>query len=126
MFLLNSYKIPHSTTISCHLSGDIYETRLTFIKEILAKMPGRISLTCDGWHSTVYRCHYTVITGSWISEDWKMVNIILSFQNSGQTAKDINSVLINILEEYNIKNKIFALTMEIKQLHGYFKKNCLV
>jgi len=60
----NSYKIPHSTTISRHLSGDIYETRLTFIKEILAKMPGRISLTCDGWHSTVHRCHYTVVTGS--------------------------------------------------------------
>src|SRR6266498_657716 len=62
----NSYKIPHSTTISCHLSGDIYEIRLKFIKETLAKVSGRILLTCDGLHSTVHRCHYTVVTGSWI------------------------------------------------------------
>ncbi len=62
----NSYKIPHSTTISRHLSGDIYEIRLKFIKETLAKVSGRISLTCDGLHSTVHRCHYTVVTGSWI------------------------------------------------------------
>ena len=77
------YKIPHPTTISRHLSGNIYEIRLKFIKDIIAKMPGRISLTCDGWHSTIHRCHYIVVTGSWISDDWRMVNIILNFQRSG-------------------------------------------
>ena len=111
-FVTNSYKVPHPTTISRYLSGDIYEIRYKFIKYTLEKALGRVSLTCDGWHSTVHRCHYTVVTGSWISEDWKMVNIILSFQKSGQTAKDINSVIMNTLEEYNIKNKIFALTMD--------------
>ena|SRR2546421_2923029 len=56
-FVTNSYKVPHPTTISRHLSGDIYEIRLKFIKDVLAMTPGRISLTCDGWHSTVHRCH---------------------------------------------------------------------
>ena len=111
-FVTNSYKVPHPTTISRHLSGDIYEIRLKFIKDILAKAPGQISLTCDGWHSTVHRCHYTVVTGSWISDDWRMVNIILNFQKSGQTAKDIMSVIMNTLEEYGIKHKFFALTMD--------------
>ncbi|CAG8734948.1 uncharacterized protein OCT59_010522 [Rhizophagus irregularis] len=60
----NSYKVPHPTTISRYLSENIYETRFGFIKNLLAKMPGRISLTCDGWHSTAHRCHYTVVTGS--------------------------------------------------------------
>ena len=41
-----------------------------------------------------------------------MVNIILNFQRSGQTAKDITSVIMSTLEEYNIKNKVFALTMD--------------
>ncbi|CAB5193363.1 unnamed protein product [Rhizophagus irregularis] len=110
--VLNSYKVPHPTTISRYLSENIYETRFGFIKNLLAKMPGRISLTCDGWHSTAHRCHYTVVMGSWISDDWRMVNIILNFQKSGQTAKDTTSVIMNTLNNYDIKNKLFALTMD--------------
>jgi len=59
--VINSYKISHSTTIYYHLSGDIYEIRFKFIKEILAKISRQISLTCD---LTIYKCHYTIITGS--------------------------------------------------------------
>ncbi|CAG8510495.1 2204_t:CDS:2 [Gigaspora margarita] len=111
-YVTNTYKVPHPTTISRHLSGSIYEIRHEFINGVMAEMPGRISLTCDGWHSTVHRCHYTVVTGSWISDNWKIVNIILSFQKSGQTAKDIKSVIINTLNDYNIRDKIFSLTMD--------------
>lgn len=126
----NSYKVPHPTTISRHLSGNIYETRLDYIKNLLAKMPGRISLTYNGWHSTAHRCHYTVVTGSWISNDWRMVNIILNFQKSGQTAKDIMSVIMNTLNDYNIKIKylhlLWIIPPQTKQLHAYFKENCLM
>ncbi|CAG8794023.1 2896_t:CDS:2, partial [Cetraspora pellucida] len=80
-------------------------------KNILAKTSGWISLTCDRWHSTVHKCHYIVITGSWISDDWKIVNIILNFQKSGQTAEEILSVIKDTLEKYSIENKIFTLTM---------------
>ncbi|CAG8674757.1 6074_t:CDS:2 [Dentiscutata erythropus] len=111
-YVKHSYKIPHSTTISRHLTGDIFNLRFDFIKNILAKSPGRISLTCDGWHSTVHRCHYIVVTGSWISDDWRVVNIILSFQKSGQTADDILSTIIATLEAYSIKEKIVAITMD--------------
>ncbi|CAG8601126.1 5192_t:CDS:1, partial [Scutellospora calospora] len=85
----NSYKILHSTTVLRHLSGNIFSLKFEFIKNILAKAPGRISLICDGWYSTVHKCHYTVVTSSWISNNWQQVNIILSFQKSGQTAQDI-------------------------------------
>jgi len=54
------YKISHSTTISHHLSGDIYEIKLKFIKKTLVKVSGQILLTYDRLHSTVYRCYYTV------------------------------------------------------------------
>ncbi|CAG8507311.1 3129_t:CDS:2, partial [Scutellospora calospora] len=49
---------------------------------------------------------------SWVSDNWKIVNIILSFQQSGQTANEILSVIKNTLDEYSIKEKIFALTMD--------------
>ncbi|CAG8623419.1 5961_t:CDS:2 [Cetraspora pellucida] len=111
-YVTNSYKIPHSTTISRHLTGNIFDLRFEFIKNILATSPRRISLTCDGWHSTVHKCHYIVVTGSWISDDWRVVNIILSFQKSGQTAEDILSTIKTTLEAYSIKEKIFALTMD--------------
>ncbi|CAG8625778.1 6882_t:CDS:2 [Dentiscutata heterogama] len=84
-YVINSYKVPHSTTISRHLIGD---------------------------HSTVHKCYYNVVTGSWISDDWKIVNVVLSFKKSGQIAVDILSVIEGTLEEYFIKNKIFALTMD--------------
>ncbi|CAG8443835.1 10665_t:CDS:2 [Dentiscutata heterogama] len=111
-YVTPSYKIPHSTTISRHITGNIFDLRLKFIKDVLAKTSGQISLTCDGWHSTVHKCHYTVITGSWISDDWKIVNIVLSFQKSGQTAKEITSEIMNTLKNYSIEKKIFALTMD--------------
>ncbi|CAG8810437.1 4439_t:CDS:1, partial [Dentiscutata erythropus] len=103
-YVTDTYKVPHPTTISHHISESIYEIRFNFIKDVMAKMPGRISLTCDGWHSTVYRCHYTAVTGSWISDNWNIINILLSFQKSGQTAKDIKSVIIDTLNNYNIKD----------------------
>ncbi|CAG8730950.1 15123_t:CDS:2 [Dentiscutata erythropus] len=108
----DSYKISHSTTVLRHLSGNIFSKRLEFIKNILLKTSGRFSLTCDGWHLTVHRCHYTVVTGSWISDDWQQVNIILNFEKSGQTAQAIKSVLLKTLEDYNIKEKLFGLTMD--------------
>ncbi|CAG8806757.1 12891_t:CDS:2, partial [Cetraspora pellucida] len=110
-YVTNSYKILHSMTILRHLTGNIFNSRLEFVKNLLAKSPRRISLTCDRWHSNIHRCHYIVVTGSWISEDWRVVNIILSFQKSGQTAEDILSTIITTLEAYNIKEKIFTLTM---------------
>ncbi|CAG8678695.1 14546_t:CDS:2 [Dentiscutata erythropus] len=79
---------------------------------ILAKTSGQILLTYDGWHSTVHKSHYIVITGSWISDDWRIVNIVLSFQKSGQTVKEIISEIMNTLKNYSIKKKLFALTMD--------------
>ncbi|CAG8611996.1 16681_t:CDS:2, partial [Dentiscutata heterogama] len=84
-YVTDTYKVPHPTTISRHLSGRIYEIRREFIK---------------------------VVTGSWISDNWRIVNIILNFQKSGQTAKDIKSVIVNTLNNYNIRDKIFSLTMD--------------
>ncbi|CAG8575282.1 22288_t:CDS:2, partial [Gigaspora rosea] len=46
-YVIDTYKVPHPTTISRHLSGSIYEIRFNFIKEVIAKMPYQISLTCD-------------------------------------------------------------------------------
>ncbi|CAG8707568.1 7741_t:CDS:1 [Cetraspora pellucida] len=42
------YKIPHPTTISQHLTGNIFDLRLNFVMNILAKTSGQILLTCDG------------------------------------------------------------------------------
>ncbi|CAG8481391.1 15561_t:CDS:2, partial [Gigaspora rosea] len=88
-YVIDTYKVPHPTTISRHLSGSIYEIRFNFIKDVMAKMPG-----------------------SWISDNWNIVNILLSFQRSGQTAKEIKSVIINTLNNYSINDKIFSLTMD--------------
>ncbi|CAG8686454.1 11001_t:CDS:1, partial [Scutellospora calospora] len=106
------YKVPHPTTISRYLTGNLFNLRFNIIKSILAESSGRISLTCDRWHSTIHKCHYVVITESWFSDNWRIINIILSFQQSGQTAEDIFLVIMNILEKYSIKEKMFALTMD--------------
>ncbi|CAG8661612.1 17113_t:CDS:2 [Dentiscutata erythropus] len=102
----------HLTTVSQHLSGNIFDKRLEFVKEALAKTSSKISFTCDRWHSTVHKCHYIVVTASWISTNWKIVNIILNFQESGQTAIDIKSVIVKTLDNYNIKEKFFVIIMD--------------
>ncbi|CAG8830665.1 12223_t:CDS:2, partial [Cetraspora pellucida] len=84
-YVINSYKVPHSTTISRHLTSDMFNKRFEFIRNILAKTFGQISLTCDGWHSTVHKC---------------------------QTAEKILLVIKDTLEKYSIENKIFALIID--------------
>ncbi|CAG8704196.1 19213_t:CDS:2, partial [Cetraspora pellucida] len=46
-----------------------------------------------------------------ISENWRIANITLSFQKSGQTAEEIVLAIMNTLEKYYIKDKVFALIM---------------
>ncbi|CAG8448918.1 23109_t:CDS:2 [Cetraspora pellucida] len=53
-----------------------------------------------------------LVVGSWISDNWNIINILLSFQKSGQTVKDIKSVIINTLNNYNIKDKFFSIIMD--------------
>ncbi|CAG8601308.1 22825_t:CDS:2 [Cetraspora pellucida] len=50
--------------------------------------------------------------GLWISENWRIANITLNFQKSGQTAEEIVLAIMNTLEKYYIKDKVFALTMD--------------
>ncbi|CAG8830469.1 14670_t:CDS:2, partial [Cetraspora pellucida] len=50
--------------------------------------------------------------GSWVSDNWRIVNIVLSFQKSGQTAEEITSVIMSMLKNYSIENKILALTID--------------
>ncbi|CAG8680861.1 12931_t:CDS:2 [Dentiscutata heterogama] len=103
------YKIPHPTTISQHLTGNIFDSRLKFIKDILAKTSEKISLMCNRWYSTIHKCHYTVITGSWMGDNWKIVNIVLSFQKTGQTANEIILAIMNTLKNYSIGKKYLHL-----------------
>ncbi|CAG8748562.1 23031_t:CDS:2 [Dentiscutata erythropus] len=105
----HSYKIPHSTTVSRHLSGNIFDKRLEFVKEALAKTSSKISFTYDGWYSTVHKCHYMVVTVSWISTDWEIVNIILNFQESEQTAIDIKSAVSRIIQSELPNNNIISI-----------------
>ncbi|CAG8707581.1 8138_t:CDS:2, partial [Scutellospora calospora] len=67
-YFKKSYKVPHPTIISRYISRNIFNLRFNFIKNILAKSSGRILLTYDRWHLTIYKCHYIVITGSWVNE----------------------------------------------------------
>ncbi|CAG8781405.1 8515_t:CDS:2 [Cetraspora pellucida] len=57
------------------------------------------------------RENWIEITGSWVSDNWRIVNIVLSFQKLEQTVKEITSVIMSTLKNYSIENKILALTM---------------
>ncbi|CAG8443654.1 13342_t:CDS:2 [Dentiscutata heterogama] len=110
----DSYKISHLTTISQHLSGNIFSKRLEFIKNILIKTSGQISLMCDRWHLTVHRCHYTVVTGSWISDDWQ--------QNCSNSISNAIKVILEIsqhLKKININNMTYLI---IKKFEKYWNK----
>ncbi|CAG8636797.1 3894_t:CDS:2, partial [Scutellospora calospora] len=63
------------------------------------------------FHKMAKQLHY-IVNSYKIPYPTTISRHITDFKKSGQTAKDITSVIMNTLENYSIKEKIFGLTMD--------------
>jgi hypothetical protein len=104
--------IPHRTKIT-----DSVLERASLIEAELAKelerAPGRISLTFDGWSSSIMVA-YIGVTAHYITDDWELRAELLSFKDlpGSHTGENMAEVLYDILHMARIKDKIMNATAD--------------
>ena len=83
------------------------------LKQVLQKIPGKVALTSNLWASK-QNVWYIAITSHYIDSDWVMQKRIISFPllEFPHTSAGIRSTILKKLREYNIKNKIIAITLD--------------
>jgi BED zinc finger len=78
------------------------------------KIPGKVSLTCDMWTSTLTNSSFLGLTIHYVNKDWQFKHFLLdiiSF-NERHTANNITDAILSVLNEFNLKEKILALTTD--------------
>src|SRR6266498_6025644 len=80
----------------------------------LRKITGQFSLTCDMWTSTINREAFLELTIHYVDSDWNLCNFLLdivpfAIKHSGV---NIAQEIMRVLEEFNISNRILALTTD--------------
>ncbi|OWA53814.1 putative AC transposase [Hypsibius exemplaris] len=81
---------------------------------ILDDVPGRISLTCNGWTTDNGGDKYIVLTASWINAEWRMVGVTLDFLAvpEANTGEYLASKVFKILSEFRISQSILGVTVD--------------
>ena len=86
---------------------------LAQLKQLLLKQATFISLTMDLW-TACNRQGYLGITCSYLDQSFKLCEFTLdiTYVRYPHTAVHIKDTLENILNEWNIRNKIFTITTD--------------
>lgn len=107
-----SYKLPVRTTFQRRII-DEYKHRSVQIKELIAKEPGKISLTCDAWSSTVYK-GYMEVTAHWIDTDRTLKSILLDFRRfpTPHTSEATDILLEEVVYCRGISTRLQAITTD--------------
>jgi hypothetical protein len=90
-----------------------YNARRTKIINDLDQIEGRCSLTADMWTS-MNREAYLGITIHYINSNWHLCNFLLDIIpfTTRHTGKNIAQEIVHILDEFNVSDKILALTTD--------------
>lgn len=85
----------------------------TAVFKTLGEVTSKFSLTIDGWTSISNRSYYG-ITMHFIDDEWKLQSLPLDFipSNGLHTGKDIASLVLDVLDQFEIKSKIQGITMD--------------
>ncbi|KAG7588913.1 Ribonuclease H-like superfamily [Arabidopsis suecica] len=83
------------------------------MKQELAGVSNRISLTCDVWRSISIE-GYICLTAHYVDESWKLKSKILSFcaMPPPHSGFELAKKVLSCLEDWGIEKKIFSLTLD--------------
>lgn len=93
---------------------ELYKTKFEELKAEVAKIPGKISLTLDGWSSKSV-LPFIAIRGHWLDENWEYQSKLFDFahvvgEHSGQNH---GTILADCLSRLNIPfAKILGITLD--------------
>lgn len=73
----------------------------------------KISLTVDGWTSP-FQDDFLGVTAYWIDDDWRQKEFVIGFEplNGTHNGENLAEALINVIERFNIGNKLLAITTD--------------
>jgi hypothetical protein len=99
-------------TITDDCSKKYLEERQVLL-DVFKNVKGRVSLTMDMWTSN-QTLGYMCITCHFTDDDWKMHKRILkfSFMKTPHTGVAMFNVVLKFLQEWNIEDKLFAITLD--------------
>nr|KAJ0218768.1 hypothetical protein LSAT_V11C300151260 [Lactuca sativa] len=91
----------------------VYEHEKKRLKA-LTKAASKISLTTDCWKSSHQKIEYMVITAHFVDHNWRLQKRVLSFVHvpTPRTAVDIADGIYKCLQEWEIKDKIFTISVD--------------
>ncbi|KAG6480272.1 hypothetical protein ZIOFF_063752 [Zingiber officinale] len=110
------------------LEGEIlsvYHKERLHLMQICGNMPGRVSLTVGLW-TTSQTLGYICLTGHYIDSDWKLQRKMLNFMMvvSPHSEIALSEVISVSLSEWNMKTKLFAITVDNSSLsHDIYSAN---
>ena len=107
------YNLPGRTLLKEKVTKYFDEMREN-IKLDVEKIPGKVSLTCDMWTSTLTNNSFLGLTIHYINKEWQLRHFLLdiiSF-NERHTANNITDTIMSVLNEFRIKEKILAITTD--------------
>lgn len=88
---------------------------------ILSSLPpnAKLSIALDCWTSPFQQA-FMAITGYFIDQDWQYREILLGFEPLHGTHSGVNlsSVLLKLLEQYNIVDRVLAITTDNASNNG--------
>jgi len=90
---------------------DLYTKAKLKLKQELATIPNRISLTVDLWESCTTET-YICLTAHFVDANWKLNSKVLTFCTVDPTGAEMCERMVEILSDWGIEKKIFSLTLD--------------
>lgn len=90
-----------------------YNEGINVMKNILQKVPGRISFTTDAWTSKNQH-PFVGVTYHYIDSDWNLNSGLLAFDiiEGDHSGANLGLLLLNVFRRYNIQHKVLAITTD--------------
>ena len=107
------YTIPCRQTIKEEIDSLFSQRRINIISEI-NNITSKIALTTDIWSSKYNNTAFLGITMHYINNDWEAKKCLLDFISieGSHTANLILNKLTNVLQDFNISDKVISLTTD--------------
>ncbi|XP_072400428.1 E3 SUMO-protein ligase ZBED1-like [Diabrotica undecimpunctata] len=108
-----SYSIPSRFTFSNSFLPQKFQQKQDKLKALLSKTSA-ITITTDSWIAQHSQTSYISYTAHFIDNDWGLYSCLLTCHQYEQshTAENLKDDLYNVLKEWNIFDKVFAVTTD--------------
>ncbi|XP_058735725.1 zinc finger BED domain-containing protein RICESLEEPER 2-like [Vicia villosa] len=90
---------------------DLYMKEKLKLKQELANIPNRISLTVDLWESCTTET-YICLTAHFVDANWKLNSKVLTFCTVDPCGDEMCERMLEFLSDWGIEKKVFSLTLD--------------